>query len=520
MFGLDGHTRGAATTYGPDARTGWWEELPVDAAGAARAGAMARRMAYPFLAVLALLGAGSALRLSVARGRASSLPSSAMRRRGAAAAPRSGLAASALAETASELAVGAGPEGAVDEEAVFMAKTAADEEAEKKRLAELKATNMTAFVWELQKYVDQINATGPPPLAPDNELRDIVLRSSTPPSRLIDDIYNYTFRNVPYEDAMYICAPEQATLLHLLTRLVRARECLDVGSFTGYAAGAVMQALPASGRLTTIEHRAEYAAIASRFLSTLPARLESRVGDALAELNALEAEGRQFDFITIDADKQQQQAYYEACLRLLRPRGLLVMFGMMLYPSEEDKVAIDSLISLVANDTRVTTTMLPVGCGVQICTKNGERLLEGPMVSPADLPPAQLRRYQLEAELGAIDMALADAKRARETGGQYVPLQPPPAVEPPQAGGGGGGLGGGGLGGGGGGGAAPTVPAASARVADGASSAAPGTASAPAADRDGAFGAHETHAELAPPPVRPSPVGVATLYAPPAGASE
>ncbi|KAG8463529.1 hypothetical protein KFE25_003802 [Diacronema lutheri] len=463
---------------------------------------MARGVAL-VLGALALLGAARALRLPAARAlRGTRAPPATARRRLAHAAPRGAFSASALAEPAAEQAAAAAGGAGRDEEAVFMAKTAADEEVEKRRLAELKATNMTAFVYELQKYVDQINATGPPPLAPDNELRDVVLRSSTPPSRLIDDIYNYTFRSVPYEDAMYICAPEQATLLHLLARVMRARECLDVGSFTGYSAGAVMQALPASGRLTAIEIRGEYAAIASRFLSQLPARLETRVGDALAELRALEAEGRLFDFITIDADKQQQQQYYEMCLRLLRPRGLLVMFGMMLYPTEEDKEAIDGLISLVANDTRVTTTMLPVGCGVQICTKKGERALTGPLVPPADLPPAELRAYMLEAELAAIDVALADAERARETGGRYVPRPPPGAPEPPHAGGGGGGSGGDGDGG-----ATPhSADVGAAAHADGAGDA----ARVQAGTRDGA------HAELA---ARPMPVGVSTLYRPPPGAS-
>jgi predicted O-methyltransferase YrrM len=373
--------------------------------------------------VLGLLGATHALHFSASRfARASRLAPPGVRRRSATAPARVALRASTAEQTDPAVA------GHLDQEAVFMEKTKVEEELEKTRLLELKATNMTAFTWELRKYVDQINATGPPPLAPDNELRDIVLRSSTPQARLLDDIHNYTFRNVPYEDAMYICAPEQATMLTLLARVMRARECLDIGSFTGYSAAAVMSALPASGRLTAIDNRADYAAIAQRFLSTLPPALEMRVGDALAELGALEAAGRQFDMITIDADKLQQQAYYEASLRLLRPRGLLVMFGMMLYPSEEDKEAIDSLISLVANDTRVTTTMLPIGCGVQICTKQGVRLLDGPLCPPADLPAPDLRRYELNVELAALDVALADARRNRESGGRFVPLEPPEAV--------------------------------------------------------------------------------------------
>lgn len=322
----------------------------------------------------------------------------------------------------------------LDEEAKFMEKTKVEEEAEKQRLVELKDANMTAFTWELRNYVDQINATGPPPLAPDNELRDVILRSSSANSRLLDDIYNYTFRNVPYDDAMYICAPEQATLLQLLARVMRAREALDVGSFTGYSAAAVAHALPASGRMTLIEAKREYAEIAARFLGTLPPALDVRVGDAREQLHELERDGRQFDFISIDADKQQQKDYYEACLRLLRPRGMLVMFGMMLYPTEEDKEAIDDLITLVANDTRVTTTMLPIGCGVQVCTKRGDRCVEPPLPPPADCSPEEQRRYLLQAELAAIDTALADAERNAAAKGEYMPV-PPPAPEDGDSGG-------------------------------------------------------------------------------------
>lgn len=304
-----------------------------------------------------------------------------------------------------------------------MEKTKADEAAEKARLAELKETNFTGFISELRKYVDQINATGPPPLLADTELRDCVLRSSCPPSRLLDDIYNYTFRAIPYEDAMYICAPEQAVLLHLLTKAMLAVECLDVGTFTGYSASAIAQALPSSARITAIELKPEYAHVAREFLAETPPTVDVREGDALDVLAQLKEEGRSFDFISIDSDKQQQQNYYEACLELLRPRGMLVMFGMMLYPTEEDKDAIDSLISLVANDTRVTTTMLPIGCGVQICSKNANST-DYLAQLPATHREEERRRYLLEAELSALDAAIADTERARDAAGQHVPRVP------------------------------------------------------------------------------------------------
>ena len=67
------------------------------------------------------------------------------------------------------------------------------------------------------------------------------------------------------------------------------------------------------------------------------------MGPAIESLNRFEAEGRSFDFITLDADKPMHGEYYNASLRLLRPGGLLVMFGMLLFPTVEDQEAMERL---------------------------------------------------------------------------------------------------------------------------------------------------------------------------------
>ena len=77
-------------------------------------------------------------------------------------------------------------------------------------------------------------------LDPDVELRNFIINSCTPPTPLMETVYNATMTRVPYEMACYICGPEQAMLLRTLVGLARPRRALDIGSFTGYASSAIV----------------------------------------------------------------------------------------------------------------------------------------------------------------------------------------------------------------------------------------------------------------------------------------
>ena len=70
--------------------------------------------------------------------------------------------------------------------------------------------------------------------------------------------------------------------------------------------------------------------------------------------------------MSLDADKVNHADYVNSTLRLLRPGGLLVMFGMLLFPTLEDQEAMEKLHEILPNDTRITTAQLPVGCGIQL----------------------------------------------------------------------------------------------------------------------------------------------------------
>lgn len=153
-------------------------------------------------------------------------------------------------------------------------------------------------------------------------------------------------------------------LLRTLVATARPRRALDIGCFTGYASSAIADALPRNGHLDCLEVEPTWVGLASELLAGR--NVSFHTGPALESLRQFEAEGRRFDFISLDADKPRHGEYYNASLRLLRPGGVMVMFGMLLFPTVEDQQAMEALHDVLPNDTRISTAQLPVGCGIQL----------------------------------------------------------------------------------------------------------------------------------------------------------
>ena len=122
--------------------------------------------------------------------------------------------------------------------------------------------------------------------------------------------------------------PNQGKLLGLLARVLRARAILELGTLGGYSTIWLARALPADGRLLTLEAQPEYAEIARANIARagLAKSVELRVGPALETLPQLVAEGAgPFDLIFIDADKKNNPGYFEWSLKLSRPGTLIVV---------------------------------------------------------------------------------------------------------------------------------------------------------------------------------------------------
>ena len=245
-------------------------------------------------------------------------------------------------------------------EADYLVRSKEAELEEQQRLSELRLANLSGFSYEVWEYAQRMNDTQRQEVAldPDVELRNFIINSCTPPTPLMETVYNATMTRVPYEMACYICGPEQAMLLRTLVGLARPRKALDIGSFTGYASSAILEALPEEAELTCLEIERDYTRLAAQQLRGR--NVNFMVGQAMDALKRFEAEGQQFDFIALDADKPQHGEYYNASLKLLRPGGVLIMFGMLLFPTLEDQEAMEKLHEILPNDTRISTAQLPV----------------------------------------------------------------------------------------------------------------------------------------------------------------
>ena len=177
-------------------------------------------------------------------------------------------------------------------------------------------------------------------------------------------------------------APEQGQFMAMLIRLLGARKALEVGVFTGYSSLAVAMALPNNGKLIACDNNELWTATAQRYwaLAGVADRVELRLGPALKSLDRLIAEGQtgSFDFAFIDADKEAYLNYYERCMALVRPSGLIAIDnvlwnGRVADPgnSEPDTLALHAFNQFLAADDRIDISMVPIGDGLTLARKRG-----------------------------------------------------------------------------------------------------------------------------------------------------
>jgi predicted O-methyltransferase YrrM len=178
------------------------------------------------------------------------------------------------------------------------------------------------------------------------------------------------------EIAVMQIAPDQGALMTLMTRMLGARRAIEVGTFTGYSAICIARGLPENGLLIACELDPERARAASGnfALAGVADRIDLRVGPA-AETLAQLAGADPFDLAFIDADKGAYDDYFESCLELLRPGGLIVVDnvlqeGRVLDPGgDENAEAIDRLNVKLADDERVELAMVGVADGLTLALK-------------------------------------------------------------------------------------------------------------------------------------------------------
>jgi caffeoyl-CoA O-methyltransferase len=205
------------------------------------------------------------------------------------------------------------------------------------------------------------------------KIEEYCLRHTTAHNKLLRELEKHTQRNCA--DPQMLIGPFEGALLTMLVRLSGARRILEIGTFTGYSALCMAEALPRNGRLTTCEIKPEHADIARSFFARSPhgRKIKIHLGPAIETIAGLPALAR-FDFVFLDADKENYVNYYEAVLPRLRSGGLIVAdnvlwSGRVLAPKKKTDRAVVAFNKHVHRDPRVECVMLPVRDGVSLIRK-------------------------------------------------------------------------------------------------------------------------------------------------------
>ena len=169
--------------------------------------------------------------------------------------------------------------------------------------------------------------------------------------------------------------PEQAALMQNLVRVLGARRCIEIGTFTGYSALAVALALPPGGRIVCCDISEEWTAVAKKYwaLASVSHKIQLKLAPALDTLKKLKGP---FDFAFIDADKTNYQNYFERCLKLVRRGGIIAIdntlwHGRVIDRRERsaDTLAIRAFNRRLHRDRRVEVSLVPIGDGLTLAYK-------------------------------------------------------------------------------------------------------------------------------------------------------
>jgi predicted O-methyltransferase YrrM len=165
-------------------------------------------------------------------------------------------------------------------------------------------------------------------------------------------------------------APEQAALMRILLQLTGAREVIEVGTLAGYSAIAMARALPADGRVRTIEISEKHAAFAREWIakSDVAGRVEVIVGAGADVLSTFATDSADAAFL--DADKASYARYLEESIRIVRRGGLIMVdnafaFGQLFdeSPTDGEAPAVVAFNEIMAAETRVESLIVPIGDG-------------------------------------------------------------------------------------------------------------------------------------------------------------
>ena len=208
------------------------------------------------------------------------------------------------------------------------------------------------------------------------DLLDYIYNHTQPLHRVQKDIltHNKTLGDIQKMQISEI----QGHFLQLIIKINNIKNCLEIGTFTGFSTLTMALALPNGGKITTLDNDEKIVRVAKNFFKkgNLDKKIQTIISPALETLKKFSQEGKKFDLIFIDADKGNYRNYYELCLNLINKKALIIFDNVLWRGDVFNKNVTDKQTNVmrefnkyIKDDNRVEKIILPIGDGLTICRK-------------------------------------------------------------------------------------------------------------------------------------------------------
>lgn len=209
----------------------------------------------------------------------------------------------------------------------------------------------------------------------ENALEEYISAHIEPESNLLKSLYRET--NIKLLNPRMASGHIQGRLLKSFVQMIKPKSVLELGTFTGYATLCMAEGLPEDGHIDTIEIDDELESFIKRWIAKSPYsnKVSLHIGDALEIVPRLE---KDFDLIFLDAEKREYPDYYKQLFKYLKVGGYIIADNTLWdghvvdpeYSKDRQTKAIKEFNDIVAADTRVTVSIVPIRDGLTLIRRN------------------------------------------------------------------------------------------------------------------------------------------------------
>ena len=209
----------------------------------------------------------------------------------------------------------------------------------------------------------------------NNKIEDYIRKNSSKEPKILKDLNKETYLKVL--NPRMLSGHIQGRFLSIITKLIKPKKILEIGTYTGYSAICMAEGLIENGIIHTIDINEELVSIQNKYFAKSKCNnsIIQHVGDAR---NIIKGINEKFDLVFLDADKENYIEYYELVIEKVKKGGLIIAdnvlwTGKVVEPEKDDDELTQYLIDfnkMINEDDRVENIILPLRDGLNIILKN------------------------------------------------------------------------------------------------------------------------------------------------------